>query len=150
WSDLPTGPCTYQPPQDYAGPDSFSYDVVQKTGRKVKTATVTINVVKNDRPVVLPAQFVVDQNTDEDLSLQGVVGDVNGDPLSCMTQLVEPVSPAVGTVTLGSDCKFHWDNQDNLFSGNVTFGFRACDTHATVKGKGPLGASVTPAADYHV
>ncbi len=151
WETLPDGPCIYTPPQDFSGVDSFTYHVVQKTGRLTRPATVNIQVVKNDRPIASPVEFVVGQNTDDDFSLQGVVGDLNaGDTVFCVSELTEAVSPAVGAVTLGSDCKFAWDNQDPGFTGAVTFGYRACDIHPTQKSKGSLGTGVSPSPSYHL
>lgn len=142
FTKLPTGPCYYTPPSDYAGPDSFTYTVRQNSDQAEATGKVNITVVGNPKPATIPALFHASAGNDDDFNVKGWTGDPKGEPVTCMTDLVSDPTPDLGTVTMNPDCSFHWDSTAPG-NGTVEFGYRVCDTHALVVNHG-TNAKRTP------
>lgn len=124
--------CEYQPPQGYAGPDTFHYRLRQASDGLEKIVPVNITVLANTAPTAADALFSAAQGEDKDFDLSGYADDPEKDPTSCATGLVTDPFPAVGIVTLDSDCSFHWNNTSPAFTGDVSFTYRTCDTHPTL------------------
>ncbi|WP_316977296.1 tandem-95 repeat protein [Shumkonia mesophila] len=93
------GSFSYEPDADYAGPDSFTYQVSDGHGGTT-TATVSLTVdPENDAPVALAGTGTVA----EDGAIEGtlVATDVEGDALTFA--LAAEGGPAHGTVTVNAD-----------------------------------------------
>ncbi len=126
------GTFTYDPPADYAGPDSFEYTVTD--GTLTDTATVSINVTPvNDPPVAQDDEFTVD----EDTQLFGCVLEDNG--FGSDEDIDSPVLSVVpdtittangGTVVLNADGTFTYDPAEN-FNGTDTFVYTLTDGDLT-------------------
>ena len=119
------GSFVYQPPQDYAGPDSFTYQV--SDGQLVSAvATVTLSVVPVDDP---PAAAYDNYRVAEDERLSvpapGVLAndtDKEGDALTA----VLAGEPAHGQVILAPDGSFSYEPNAN-YNGSDAFTYRADD-----------------------
>ncbi|HEX8003698.1 MAG TPA: Ig-like domain-containing protein [Mycobacteriales bacterium] len=137
----PGGTYTYTPEPDYAGGDTFTYQVCDPAPLcAAAVVTVTVTAV-NDAPAPLAGTTVT---TAEDTPVSGSLpagSDPDGDPLAY--SVVTP--PAHGTVVVEPDGTYTYTPDAN-YSGGDTFGYRVCDA-------GPLCAAavatvtVTPVND---
>lgn len=144
FADLFTGPCTYLPPADFSGTDTFHYTVRQRSDGSTASGTVKVTVVPNPKPLTAEAEFysAVDQDQTFDVSAYSV--DPDEEPLTCLTDLVTPPAPAIGTVTMHPDCTFDWVTDGG--QGSVDFTYRVCDTHALLASHGTAATKVQPYA----
>ena len=123
------GSFTYDPDDDYRGPDSFTYKANDGAAdSNVVTVTIDVNGV--------PAAMADSYQTDEDSLLTVAVAngvldndtDPENDPLTASVV----AQPAHGTLTFSADGSFTYDPEDN-FHGSDTFTYRASDgTHTSV------------------
>lgn len=142
--------CTYSPPLNKVGADSFTYRLHHGTTNQTTLATVTVQLRPNLRPVASPAAFAAAVGQDATFDLAPFITSPDGDQEQlCMGTLPVPPDPAVGTVTLYSNCTFDWDNTNQSFKGSVPFSYVVCDTHLTLKVPN-LGPNVVRAAGYEV
>lgn len=144
---LATGPCTYKPKTGFAGTDTFGYVVRQKTKNLQTAVTVTVQVHPNNPPWIAPASFGAAANSDADFDLAPSLVSAPGDVKHCIPALKSAPFPAVGTVTLASDCSFHWDNTSPGFTGSVSFDYWACDDHPLLS-EAEVGAAADKLGDY--
>lgn len=135
FTQMPTGPCYYSPPEGYSGPDSFTYTVRQRSDLQESDGIVKINVVGNARPATVPALFHAVSGNDDDFSVKGWTGDPKNEATTCQTDLVSAPTPDLGTVTMAPNCTFHWDSTAPG-DGTVEFEYRVCDTHPLLAGHG--------------
>jgi hypothetical protein len=137
---MSTGPCTYTPPDDIAGVDSFGY-VVSSVSGKDTFVKVNVTLKANTPPVFGDPQVGAVSNTDTVFDLTGVASDLQGDPISCIAEVVNATGSVTGSVTIDADCDAAW-NPDGPGSGNATFPIRVCDTHPLLgdAAHGALGA----------
>ncbi len=147
FTDLATGPCLYEPPLGYEGPDAFSYTVRSVSGTQQSTAAGII-VRPNRAPTVTNLAFGTAVNTPETFDLADGVSDLDGDPITC--SLAGGPTPAAGTVTIAADCStLEWVNTQPGFTGTVSIDYRVCDAHPLLV-EPALGASVTRTPNYTV
>jgi VCBS repeat-containing protein len=115
-----TGSCTYTPPADFSGTDSFAY--VVSDGQFTDTATVSITVTAaNDPPTA--SSRTVSGSEDTPAGWSPLVGDIDGDQLTC--SLV--TGPAVGSAAVSPTCGSSSYTPPANFNGVVTFTYRAFD-----------------------
>ncbi len=114
--------CTYTPPPDYSGPDSFTYTIDDGNGG-IGIATVTLNVVGvNDGPGINDDPVTVNEDTPLIVAVLANDTDPEGDTLS-----IDFFSqPPNGTVTDNGDGTLTY-TPDPDFSGINSFTYRACD-----------------------
>ncbi|MBT8194239.1 MAG: tandem-95 repeat protein, partial [Acidimicrobiia bacterium] len=114
--------CTYTPPPDFSGPDSFTYTIDDGNGG-TDTATVTLAVVGvNDGPGINDDPTSTDEDTPLTVAVLTNDTDPEGDALSIdfFTQ------PPNGTVADNGDGTLTY-TPDADFSGTDPFTYRACD-----------------------
>jgi hypothetical protein len=146
FTELATGPCLYEPPLGYEGPDAFSYTVRSVSGTQQATAAGII-VRPNRRPAGTDVQFGTAVNTEATFNLAAGISDLDGDPLTC--SLAAGPNPSVGDVTIAADCStLEWENPSPGFTGTVSLDYRVCDTHPLLV-EPALGANVVRAANYN-
>ncbi|MCB9257550.1 MAG: tandem-95 repeat protein, partial [Chitinophagales bacterium] len=124
--DPVTGAFTYEPNQDYAGPDQFTY-VVCDNGVPMECDTATVYILMyniNTAPIA-----VNDVNhTFNDLPVSGDVStnDIEPDKDPVTFTLVEDVDPTTGTLVFNSDGTYTFTPEPG-FEGTVTFSYSICD-----------------------
>lgn len=140
--------CEYQPKQGFSGPDVFYYRVRQVTDHLEKLVPVNVYVKANQPPSAPFVDLGALQNTDETFDLAETISDPQGDPISCVPNLVSEASPAsAGVATINSACELEWDNQDPGFTGDVDLTYRTCDAHPTLA-MADMGAGVVKMAGF--
>jgi hypothetical protein len=137
---MSAGPCTYTPPDDATGVDSFGY-VVSSVSGKDTYVKVNVTLRPNSAPVFGQPQVGAVSNTNTFFDLSDVAADAQGDPISCIPGVVAATGTVTGSVTIDEQCDAAWD-PDGPGSGNATFPVRVCDTHPLLgpAGHGPLAA----------
>lgn len=117
-----TGIFSYTPPSGFIGADTFQYTIEDNNGLQ-STATVTLNVSYNSRPVAVDDTYQTKSNTS--LSVDGVAerpliieNDYAADGISYpLTATAETKSTALGgTVTIFSDGKFNYTPPSGVVS----------------------------------
>jgi hypothetical protein len=125
---LAGGSFTYQPADNYNGPDRFTYTLSDGDLTDTGTANITVNAV-NDGPVAADDTFAGDEDTPisgnvlADNGL-GVDTDIDGDSLSVVAEVITTANG--GTVTLLSDGSFTYDPAEN-YSGPDGFSYIVTD-----------------------
>ena len=116
------GVVTYTPDANYAGPDSFTYEVCDVNG-VCDTGTVTVVVTAVNDPPSDPADasFATPEDTAHSGTLPGSV-DPDGDPLT----YAGTTQPDHGTVTVEPDGSYTY-TPDPGYSGPDSFGYEVCD-----------------------
>ena len=113
---------TYTPNENYFGADSFTFEAVDTTARKIlntATASITINPI-NDAPAVEDMQEVEgEEDTELTITLTGT--DIDGDNLSFEVD----TSPTQGSITENGSTFTYTPNQD--FYGADSLTYRAYD-----------------------
>ncbi|MAT42322.1 MAG: hypothetical protein CL609_08280 [Anaerolineaceae bacterium] len=119
---------TYEPDENYFGPDSFTFTVSDGiNASSPATVNITVNPV-NDNPVAVSdsgSAYAVTGDQILTINAPGVLSndsDVDGDVLTAV--LVEDVSH--GTLTLNPDGSFTYDPNDD-YAGPDTFTYKATD-----------------------
>lgn len=116
------GSYTYTPDPDYAGADSFGYEVCDPSGA-CAPAVVTVTVTPvNDPPAAPPGtSFTTPDNTERSGTLPGSA-DPDGDPLE-----FHPTDPPQhGTVIVDLDGSYTY-TPDEDYVGGDTFTYEVCD-----------------------
>lgn len=142
FSAMSTGPCTYTPPDDQNGIDSFSY-VLSSVSGKDTFVKVNVKLTPNSAPVFGTPQVGAVSGTDTFFDLSDVATDNQGDPISCIPGVVSATGTVTGSVTVDGQCDAFWE-PDGPGSGSATFPVRVCDTHPLLgdAAHGPLGSKV--------
>jgi hypothetical protein len=121
------GSFTYVPSADFAGSETFSYNVADGNGG-TGTGTVTLTITPQpDAPEGSADAFTTPQNTSLVVALPGVLendSDHDGDTLTVGTTPIVP--PGNGTVFLGPLGSFTY-TPSNGFSGTDSFTYRIDD-----------------------
>jgi uncharacterized repeat protein (TIGR01451 family) len=122
------GSFSYQPDDDYNGPDSFDYEVCDGTSR-CDTATVSINIIAvDDAPVAADDSDTTDEDTS--VTIDVLANDTDPDNLSApfnagLTVDDIPNPASNGTVTNnGTDVTYA---PDANWSGSDQFTYTVCD-----------------------
>ena len=122
------GAFRYRPDPDFAGPDSFRY---QLTGALHLSAKVSIAVRPvNDAPLARDDSYETDEDTPLEVGAPGLLEndlDVEGDPFIGL-ELV--AGPAHGALNLQADGSFTYTPQAN-YSGDDSFSYRVRDGSAS-------------------
>jgi large repetitive protein len=122
--------CTYTPPADYAGPDTFSYTLSDGNGGAA-TATVSITVTEvNDVPSATDATAAFDEDSGGHL-IEVLAGDVAG-PVGEAGQALSIGSvsdPDHGAATI-SDGRVRYTADAHYF-GADSFTYQVCDDGTT-------------------
>ena len=142
------GSFTYTP-TNFAGSDTFTYRATDGVSTSA-TATVTLNVQANQRPVAAADSYSMVQSSTLTVPAPGVLtndSDPEGSPLSAVTNS----SPTAGTLTLSSNGGFVFTPPAG-FTGAATFTYLARDgatnsTAATVTINITTNGSPVAAAD---
>lgn len=140
FDELSTGPCTYYPPEGFAGTDTFYYTLRQRSDGSTSEGTVKVNVVRNRRPLTAEAEIYATADVDETIDVSGYSADPDEDPKTCLPDLVAGPDNNIGTITMNPDCTFDWDSTGG--TGTVNFTYRVCDTHTLLTDHGTNVAAV--------
>ena len=136
------GSFSYTSNPAFSGTDSFTYQAFDGSANS-NTATVTINVVNNNRPpVVANDAYVIGQNTTLNQAAPGVLqndSDPDGNPITA--KLVS--GPANGNLTLNPDGSFSYQ-PNPAFSGVDTFTYQASDGLANSLNTATVSITVVP------
>jgi hypothetical protein len=117
---------TYQPNTDFAGSDSFQYQVDGTDGvTRTGTITITVNNV-NDAPIAVADSFAVTEDTPTDLALTGNDSDID----STIASINVLRNPAKGSVSVNGAQLTYTPAQD--FSGADSFTYSAQDAEGLV------------------
>jgi len=124
------GSFTYDPVDNYSGPDSFEYKASDGKGRRTKAesspATVRITIIPvNDLPVAVDDSYTVDEDTTVTVAAPGVLGndsDIDGDVLTA----VSVSAPSHGALTLRADGSLVYRAHYN-WNGSDSFTYKAFD-----------------------
>jgi hypothetical protein len=137
------GVCTYTPPPDYSGLDSFTYMVDDGNGGSA-TATVALNVVGvNDPPGIVDDPVV----TSEDVPLVVAVLANDTDPEADTLTIDFFTQPPNGTVTDNGDGTLTY-TPDPEYHGADSFTYRACDDGVpSLCGEATVTVTVDPVND---
>ena len=140
----PDGGYTYTPDANYAGPDSFTYEVCDPADA-CAPATVTVTVTPvNDPPATPPAgSFTTPEDTPHGGTLPGST-DPEGDPLT----YGGASDPAHGDVTVDADGAFTY-TPDPDYAGPDSFTYTLCDPSSACA-TGTVTVTVTPVNDAPV
>ena len=119
----PDGTITYTPDPDFAGSDSFVYEICDPSGL-CDTATVTITVTPvNDPPVANDDNTETTINTPIAIPVLINDSDPDGDIIT-VTTIITP--PANGTVVINPDGTITY-TPDTDFAGSDSFVYEICD-----------------------
>ena len=113
---------TYIPSLNYNGVDTFTYKVKDGNNTESAVKKVTINVIPENDPPVVPSGFEVNVTEDNNTSIHLIASDVDGDPLNY--QIHQPVH---GTLQ-GEAPDFTYIPNTNYF-GEDSFTYIANDGH---------------------
>ncbi|PYG32607.1 beta strand repeat-containing protein [Pelagimonas varians] len=146
---LADGSFTYDPAEDYNGPDSFDYTLTDGDLTDTATATITINAV-NDAPEAADDAFVGDEDTQISGNVladngNGEDSDVEGDALSVIAEVITTENG--GTVSLLADGSFTYDPAEN-FNGLDSFNYTISD--GSLSDTGTVSIMVDPVNDAPV
>jgi len=116
------GSFTYQPDENYAGTDFFTYRATDVQGA-TSTGTVTINVTAvNDAPVAADAAATTPEDTQSLINVIPDASDVDGS----IVDWTITADPAHGNVANNGDGTFTYDPSANYF-GDDTFIYQVTD-----------------------
>jgi len=113
---------TYSPNLNYNGTDTFTYKVKDGNNTESSVKTVTINVIPENDPPVVPAGFEVNTTEDTNVSIHLIASDSEGDSL---TYQIHP--PVHGTLQ-GEAPDLTYVPNPNYF-GDDSFTYVANDGH---------------------
>tara|TARA_R110002072_G_scaffold89232_4_gene199976 strand:+ start:108546 stop:110273 length:1728 start_codon:yes stop_codon:yes gene_type:complete len=126
----------YQPNVDFAGSDSFQYQV-SGTDSVTRTGTVTVTVSGvNDAPVAVADDFTVTEDTPTDLLLISNDSDID----SALTTVNLVSIPASGTLAVNGTQVTYTPAQD--FSGTVRFDYSVSDAEGATSNTVSVGITV--------
>lgn len=94
WPTMPAH-IRYTPYANASGPDSFTYTVSHLGGQRA-TATVTLNLIRNERPVANRDYYYASRGVPITLNVLANDSDPDGDPLT----LVSFTAPSIGTASI--------------------------------------------------
>jgi len=119
------GTLTYTPDPDYAGPDSFDYQICDTDGL-CDTATVTLDVTPvNDPPIAVDDTSTINQ--DSTAVINATTNDSDADGNLDPTSATAMTFPENGTVVNNGDGTFTY-TPDLDFFGTDSFDYQVCDT----------------------
>lgn len=126
-SDNRDGTFTYNPPADFIGQDSFTYDLcVPGDSDRCAVATVTINITDAGEPVANDDSYEVSENSNLDLN-----NFLENDELIDGASLSEINDEGLnGSVVINEDGSLTYTSS-NGFSGEDSFTYTICDTDET-------------------
>jgi hypothetical protein len=130
------GSVNYTPPSGFVGTDSFEYTI--SDGAETASATVTITVTENHRPVAAADGYSVEMNGTLTVASPGVLGndtDEDGDPLEA--ELAD--SPAHGSLDFSTDGSFTYTPATD-YVGPDSFTYSPWDGY---NGGDPVTVSIT-------
>ncbi|SDX76109.1 Ig-like domain-containing protein [Halobellus clavatus] len=118
------GSFIYQPDADFAGTDSFTYNV--SDGTITDTATVTITVTQvNDPPTAVDDSYTTPENSTLSVSASGVLAN-DSDPENDVLNATPVSDPTNGSLTLNASGSFEY-TPDQGFFGTDSFTYNATD-----------------------
>ncbi|HVK07200.1 MAG TPA: Ig-like domain-containing protein, partial [Gemmataceae bacterium] len=136
----------YVPHANYNGPDSFTYQPLDRAQVQGNVTTVTINVAAvNDPPVAQSNSYTLTEDTPLTVAAPGVLvndTDTENDPLGA----VLVTGPANGTLTLNADGSFTYTPRANYF-GTDSFTYRASDGQAQGANQATVVLTITAVND---
>lgn len=126
-SDNRDGTFTYNPPADFIGQDSFTYDLcVPGDSDRCAVATVTISITDAGEPVANDDSYEVSENSNLDLN-----NFLENDELIDGASLSEINDEGLnGSVVINEDGSLTYTSS-NGFSGEDSFTYTICDTDET-------------------
>ena len=120
-----TGAISYEPNDDYNGPDTLVYQICDADGA-CDLATVTINVLPvDDPPVALDDTSSVAEDSSVVIPVLGNDSDPDGDLDPTSVTVLTP--PSNGTVTVDPVTGAISYEPDENFNGQDTFAYQVCD-----------------------
>ncbi|MFP5353102.1 MAG: tandem-95 repeat protein, partial [Actinomycetota bacterium] len=135
-----TNSCTYTPPANFNGSDSFDYTV--SDGTATDTATVTIAVAAvDDSPNCSNASGSIP----EEFALNDTLACSDSDTAASALTYSKVAGPSNGTVTVNSDGTFTYTPTAN-YNGPDSFTFRASDANSD-SNTATYSITVTPVND---
>ncbi len=128
----------YTPDPDFAGTDTFTYNVDSNAGNSLTgTVTVTVNDI-NDVPTAAADVATVVQNTPTLLGLFANDSDIDGN----LSTAAIDTAPTNGTVNVAGNEVTYTPNQD--FTGDDAFTYRAIDDDGATSNTATVSITVTP------
>ncbi len=119
------GSFTYDPAENYNGPDEFEYELSFTTG-EIASAVVQIEVLPvNDPPVGVMDAYETDEDTELVIAAPGVLGNDSDVDSASLTATFAP-GPELGSVALNPDGSFTYTPPQG-FSGADRFQYRVSD-----------------------
>jgi len=140
---MSAGPCTYTPPQDAVGLDSFVY-VLRSVSGLQKQVVVNVNLLPNIPPAGGPVIFAAnDEAVAVVFDLGASAVEIQGDDVTCVPD-VPNVTNNVGTALVNADCTVTFTSNDTPVQKSGTFTYRICDVHPLLAADdhGPLATAV--------
>jgi len=145
--DPVTGAISYEPNENYNGPDTLVYEICDTNGA-CDLATVTINVLPVDDP---PVALDDTSSVAEDSSVEINVVDNDSDPDGDLdpTSVAVVLDPQHGEVTVDPVTGVVTYEPDENFNGQDTFTYQVCDSEGAC-GTATVTVNVAPVDDLPV
>ncbi|MDY6874909.1 MAG: tandem-95 repeat protein [Chloroflexota bacterium] len=139
------GMCTYTPPADFGGSDTFDYTISDGYGGSdTATVTVTVNLV-NDPPVAVDDADATDEDTPVIISVTANDTDVDGTINPATVTIVdEPSDGSVSVDPVSGDVTY---SPDADFNGSDSFTYTVEDDEGAVSNVATVTVTVAAAND---
>jgi VCBS repeat-containing protein len=142
------GTFTYTPPENYFGPDTIAYQVIDSNG-SVEAANLDINVISvNDNPTLNDTNATTKEDKSVTINLDlHKSKDIDGTVDRSTIEIIE--QPKFGTITVNNNAHaVYTPNPD--FNGIDTFSYTIKDNEGGVSNIATTTVTVTPVGEVYV